>query len=97
LPIDYTDNQVWAQFHAGEDISLAIEKSDPDRVECGSRLVGRFVGVTMVVDDIQETHQALLTKNVEFIGKPEKQAWGGTLVDFLDPDGNVLTLMESGD
>jgi catechol 2,3-dioxygenase-like lactoylglutathione lyase family enzyme len=38
MPLDYTDKNGWAQFHAGEDISLAIEQCDPNRVELGSKL-----------------------------------------------------------
>jgi catechol 2,3-dioxygenase-like lactoylglutathione lyase family enzyme len=49
MPLDYTDKNGWAQFHAGEDISLAIERCDPNRVELGSKLVGRLVGVTLIV------------------------------------------------
>lgn len=47
LALDMTDDRHWAQFHAGEDISLAIELTDPTHEEEGSKLVGRFVGVTL--------------------------------------------------
>jgi len=97
LSLDYTDNTNWAQFHAGEDISLAIEKCEPDRIECGGKLVGRFAGVTLVVDNIADTYKRLRTKEVEFTAPPELQPWGGTLAHFKDPDGNVLTLMQPGD
>jgi len=30
MEIDYTDKANWAQFKSGEDVSLAIEKCDPD-------------------------------------------------------------------
>jgi catechol 2,3-dioxygenase-like lactoylglutathione lyase family enzyme len=97
FPSDYTDNTYWAQFHAGEDISLAIEKCDPDHIECGSKLVGRYVGTTLMVDDINKTYEALTAKGVEFLSEPEKQPWGGILTTFKDPDGNVFTLMESSE
>jgi catechol 2,3-dioxygenase-like lactoylglutathione lyase family enzyme len=97
LELDYSDESGWAQFKSGEDVSLAIESCAADRVEQGSRLVGRFVGVTLMVDSISETYEELSSKGVEFTGKPEKQPWGGTLVNLKDPDGNVLTLMESAD
>jgi len=32
---------------------------------------------------------------VEFTSEPTTQPWGGTIATFRDPDGNVLTLMES--
>lgn len=95
MEIDYTDNENWAQFKSGEDVSLAIEKCDADHIEHGSKLVGRFAGVTMMVDDIQSTYAQLKAKGVAFTGAPEKQTWGGTLVHFKDLDGNVLTLMQN--
>jgi predicted enzyme related to lactoylglutathione lyase len=94
MEIDYTDKESWAQFKSGEDVSLAIEKCDPDHVEEGSRLVGRFVGVPLMVDDIEEQYKRLVAKGVEFTGRPEKQGWGGTLAHLKDLDGNVLTLMQ---
>lgn len=95
MEVDYTDEQSWAQFKSGEDVSLAIEACEPDRVESGSKLVGRFVGVTLLVDDLSATYERLVGKSVEFTGKPEVQPWGGTLAHLKDLDGNVLTLMES--
>ena len=94
MEIDYTDKKVWAQFKSGEDISLAIEKCDPDYVEQGSKMVGRFVGVTLMVDNIEDQYNRLVAKGVEFIGRPEKQHWGGTLAHLKDLEGNVLTLMQ---
>jgi len=94
MEIDYTDRANWAQFKSGEDVSLAIEKCDPDYVEQGSRMVGRFVGVTLMVDNIQEQYDRLVAKGVEFTGRPKKQHWGGTLAHLKDLEGNVLTLIQ---
>lgn len=96
MELDYTDKVHWAQFKSGHDVSLAIEKCAPDAVECGGKLVGRFVGVTLMVDDINDQYQRLTKKNVKFSGPPVKQAWGGTMAHVHDLDGNVLTLMEEG-
>jgi catechol 2,3-dioxygenase-like lactoylglutathione lyase family enzyme len=94
MEIDYTDKTSWAQFKSGEDVSLAIEKCDHDHVEQGSKMVGRFVGVTLMVDNIEDQYNRLVAKGVEFTGRPEKQHWGGTLAHLKDLDGNVLTLMQ---
>lgn len=94
MKIDYTDEKNWVQFKSGAEVSLAIEKCDPNHVEVGSKLVGRFVGVSLMVDSLSEIYEELKQKGVKFTGIPEKQHWGGTLVHFEDPDGNVLTLME---
>lgn len=94
MEIDYTDKTSWAQFKSGEDVSLAIEKCDHDHVEQGSKMVGRFVGVTLMVDNIEDQYNRLVAKGVEFTGRPEKQHWGGTLAHLKDLEGNVLTLMQ---
>lgn len=54
---------------------------------------GRFVGVSIAVDDIDAVYRDLTAKGVPFVGEPEKQPWGGTLAYFRDPSGNTLTLM----
>lgn len=95
MALDMTDNENWAQFHAGEDISLAIERCSPEHLEEGGKLVGRFAGVTLLVDNIAETHKVLKTRGVHFTSDPQEQPWGGILAHFADQDGNVLTLMES--
>ena len=94
MEIDYTDKANWAQFKSGEEVSLAIEKCDPDYVEQGSKMVGRFVGVTLMVDNIEDQYSRLVAKGVEFTGRPEKQPWGGTLAHLKDLNDNVLTLMQ---
>ncbi len=94
MKLDYTDNANWAQFVSGNDVSLAIEKCPVDHVEQGSKLVGRFVGVTLMVENITEQYAHLTSKGIKFSGKPEKQHFGGILAHLHDPDGNILTLME---
>lgn len=94
MELDYTDHKNWAQFKSGPDISLAIERTDANHEELGSKVVGRFVGVTFMVDDIARTCAELRARGVRFTGEPEKQHWGGTLAHFSDLDGNILTLMQ---
>ncbi len=94
MEIDYTDNTGWVQFKSGDDVSLAIERCAADHEEFGSRVVGRFVGVTLIIERMSDTYAELSHKGIEFLGAPEKQSWGGTLVHLKDPDGNILTLME---
>ncbi|MGD8415783.1 MAG: VOC family protein [Pseudomonadales bacterium] len=85
----------WAEFDLGS-ARLGLERCDPDDPEAQS-LVGRFLGVSVAVDDIQATYEALTEKGVPFLGPPERQPWGGTLAHFSDPDGNVVTLLGSAD
>ena len=81
----------WAELDTGG-ARLALERVDPEDDEASS-LVGRFVAVSLQVDDIHATYDALVTRGVEFLGPPEKQPWGGVLAHLRDPDGNVLTLL----
>ena len=46
------------------------------------------------VDDIQAEHQRLVGLGVEFIRLPEREEWGGWVATCLDPDGNVLQLLQ---
>ena len=48
------------------------ERVDPSDTEVAS-LVGLFVGVSLVVDDIDAMDALLLEKGVTFSGPPEKQ------------------------
>ena len=81
----------WAEFPL-EGTAIALERADPDDAEAAS-LVGRFVGVSLAVDDIDATFASLVERGVDFTGPPERQPWGGTLAHFRDPAGNILTLL----
>ena len=94
LKVTFADADMgWAQLDVGT-AALGLERVDPDDPE-GAELVGRFVGVSLEVDDIQATYDALVAKGVGFEGPPESQPWGGKLAHFKDPDGNVMTLLGS--
>ncbi len=71
---------------------IIVEQEDPASDE-GQSLIGRFVGLSLQVDDIDKTYQELSAKGVPFTGPPAKQPWGGTLAHFQDPAGNTLTLL----
>jgi catechol 2,3-dioxygenase-like lactoylglutathione lyase family enzyme len=85
------DDIGWAEYDLGGPC-LGVELVRPDDNE-GNALVGRFVGVSLRVDDIAEVYESLREKGVRFSSPPEKQAWGGSLAHFQDPDGNTLTLL----
>lgn len=95
LPITFLSQDFgWAQFDVGS-ASLAVERCDPSDPEAEA-LVGRFVGISIEVEDIQATYQLLCDRGVSFLGQPKKQPWGGVLAHFRDPDGNVVTLLGRG-
>lgn len=81
----------WAEYDLGGPC-FGIERVDPADLE-GEVLVGRFVGVSLRVGDIEAVYAMLTGRGVRFQGPPEKQGWGGSLAHFRDPDGNILTLL----
>ena len=90
-----SDEMGWAQLNTGE-AQLALERMDEERPDTSPNdkaLVGRFVGVSLSVPDIQQTYKTLLERGVEFEAPPERMPWGGVLANLRDPDGNVLTLL----
>jgi len=92
FPLAFHDTDLgWAQFELGQ-AAIGLERCDPEDAEA-QELVGRFVGASIEVEDIEATYAELVAKGVEFHGPPEEQAWGGTLAHFKDPDGNILTLL----
>lgn len=92
LPVWFSDAESgWAQFDVGG-VYLGLERCEPADSETRS-LVGRFVGASLRVSDVEQIYSELCTKGVEFVAPPEKQSWGGTLAHFKDPDANVLTLL----
>jgi len=50
--------------------------------------------VNLAVDDIRAVHARLLKAGVVFTRAPESEEWGGQVASFLDPDGNVLQLLQ---
>lgn len=81
----------WAELATGS-CSLALERVDPRDPEAAA-LVGRYVGLSLRVPDLERCYETLRARGVEFLAPPEKQAWGGTLAHLRDPEGNVLTLL----
>jgi len=91
LPERFKTDMGWAEYDVGGPC-FGIERLNPDDGE-GEGLAGRMLGVSLRVDDIDATYEALRERGVEFISPPEKQSWGGSLAHFKDPEGNVLTLL----
>ena len=73
-----------------DQITLIIETSSPEDMELPK---GRYLGISLKVQDITDVYQTLSEQGVRFSHKPEKQFWGGYLTEFLDPDDNIWTLL----
>jgi len=93
LPLKFKDATMgWAEFDIGGP-SLGVERVDTSDEQSDS-IVGRFLGISLQVENIESIYLDLKAKGVIFTGPPEKQPWGGCLVHFNDPAGNTLTLLE---
>ena len=93
LPERFRNDELgWAEYDLGGPC-IGVEYVHENDEE-GMQLVGRIVGASLQVDDIELLYRDLQSRGVEFIAPPETQAWGGVLAFFKDPDGNVLTLLE---
>lgn len=73
------------------DVRLSIGKHDGVKGE--SRDPYRIM-INLGTRDIHAEYQRLVRQGVEFVRKPEKEQWGGWVATFLDPDGNVLQLLQ---
>ena len=85
------DDMGWAEYDLGGPC-LGLERVAPGDRE-GEALLGRFLGISLQVEDIEALYETLRAKGVRFTAAPEKQPWGGTLAHFQDPEGNELTLL----
>jgi lactoylglutathione lyase len=81
-----------AMFDTGQ-AKLIIEYVDPNDPEAAD-LVARFTAFSFTVTSMERTLSNLRNHSIEWLGLPERQAWGGLLSHFKDPDGNILTLVE---
>ena len=93
LPIQW-DHETSA-FGVDAGANLIIEAVAKDAPADDRELVGRFVGCSLQVDDIDAEYARLKAAGVSFAGPPKEQYWGGTLAHFTDPAGNTLTLVGS--
>ena len=98
MPLAFRDDAIGgAQLRiAGADLALELDRgereADGEGEDSDEDMVGRFVGVSLAVEDIEHTYQTLLARGVEFLRPPQRMPWGGVLAHLRDPDGNVLTL-----
>jgi catechol 2,3-dioxygenase-like lactoylglutathione lyase family enzyme len=54
-------------------------------------LVGSFMNVSLVCDDVEKTHADMSARGVTFESPPRKEKWGTSAI-FTDPDGNRFVL-----
>ena len=83
----FNDDQRW--------IELGFPRAETKLVlftpEEHRKLIGGFLNITFVSDDVEATAKILKDKGVEFVQEPQKADWG-TAAIFQDPDGNKFVL-----
>ena len=78
-------NFEWGEmrFSIGSHTEIKGQAADPYRIM-----------INFDVTDIHATHQTLREQGVEFNRPPEQEHWGGWVATLLDPDGNMLQLLQ---
>ena len=80
----------FANFAWGE---MRLNLGLHDRVEGSAKDPYRTM-ISFGVADIHGQYDRLRGQGVEFIRVPEQEFWGGWVATFLDPDGNILQLLQ---
>lgn len=55
------------------------------------KMIGGFMNITFMTDDVEGTAKELKERGVEFVQEPKKNDWGTSAI-FKDLDGNVFVL-----
>lgn len=55
------------------------------------QMIGGFMNVTFMADDVEATAKEMKARGVEFVQDPQKADWGTTAI-FKDCDGNQFVL-----
>jgi predicted enzyme related to lactoylglutathione lyase len=83
----FNDTQRW--------IELGLPRADTKLVLFTApgqeQMIGRFMNVTFMADDVEATAKEMKARGVEFVQDPQKADWG-TAAIFKDVDGNQFVL-----
>jgi predicted enzyme related to lactoylglutathione lyase len=83
LPLKF-ESPGWSEFATGE-ITLALHPASEQNV-AGTVELGFSVG------DMQQFHEVMSAKGVQFTMPPTKQDYGNTLAQFVDSEGGRCSL-----
>ena len=83
----FDGNQRWIELGLPRaDTKLVLFTPDEHK-----KMIGGFMNITFVADDVEATAKELKARGVEFVQEPQKADWG-TAAIFKDPDGNQFVL-----
>ncbi|MFQ6068440.1 MAG: VOC family protein [Candidatus Bathyarchaeia archaeon] len=71
----------------GVEIGLKPGRKEKRRIEDAP-------SIEFYVDNVDIVYQNLKRKGVNFVEDPHDEPWGGREASFLDPDGNLLEIMQ---
>ncbi|MBM3946780.1 MAG: VOC family protein [SAR202 cluster bacterium] len=87
----HSDHGDFVAFDIRPGVRLSVGRHDRVR---GRSTEPFRVMVNLAVEDIHAMHRTLASKGVAFLRPPEREAWGGLVATFQDPDGNTLQLFQ---
>lgn len=82
--------QSYAGFDCGG-IEIGLRPVEKLNVKSGKE---NLPSLDFFVEDVDATYLALKEKGVEFTRAPHEEPWGAREASFLDPDKNVLTIVQ---
>ena len=92
LPV-ITQWQGVARLDGGQGRWLTLWRADPAR-EWAAPCAGRHSGVCFAVDDLERLHLSLRAAGVTFASAPCRQPWGAVMVNLIDPEERLVTLVQ---
>ena len=83
----FSEKQRWIELSIpGAETGLALftPEGHEDRI-------GTFINTSWEVDNVEKAYEELVAKGVQFVGPPQKQPWGTSVV-LKDSEGNRIVL-----
>lgn len=91
LPLKFRDDSYGYASFETPGAGFAVARVDGDDANSAA-LLSRHTGIALGVPDLDAAYEAMSARGVEFSMAPTRQAWGGVLATFVDPEGNTLYL-----
>jgi predicted enzyme related to lactoylglutathione lyase len=82
----FNEKQRWIELRVGSSETRLVLFAMDEGMKPGGNFNGAFA-----CDNVEQTHQEMVARGVEFIAPPTKQPWG-TFAVFQDPDGNKFVV-----
>jgi predicted enzyme related to lactoylglutathione lyase len=82
----FNEKQRWIELRIGSSDTRFVLFMFDEGMKPGMPFNG-----ALACDNIDQTHQELTARGVEFVAPPTKQPWGSFAI-FKDPDGNTFVL-----